>query len=138
MNVPSSGGGGAHVIEDEGTPVAQRTNMNFTGAGVTVTDAGGKTVVTIPGGAGGSVTQAVVSLPYPAQRMHRVVVTDAAVGPTSKIIVVLAGVSDTQANAGDAVDLLSLQAFPGTGNFELQANFLVPHAGPLTINYMIG
>jgi hypothetical protein len=52
MNVPSSGGGGGHVIEDEGTPVAQQTNMNFTGAGVTVSDSGGKTVVSIPGGAG--------------------------------------------------------------------------------------
>lgn len=42
-----------HVIEDEGTPVTQRANMNFTGAGVAVTDAGGKTVVTIAGGGGG-------------------------------------------------------------------------------------
>lgn len=39
---------GGHTIEDEGTPLAQQTNMNFTGTGVTVTDAGGKTVVTIP------------------------------------------------------------------------------------------
>ena len=42
-----------HVIEDEGAPLAQRSIMNFAGAGVTVTDAGGKTVVTIPGGGGG-------------------------------------------------------------------------------------
>ena len=42
--VPSSG----HIIEDEGTPLTQRGNMNFTGAGVTVTDVGGKTVVMIP------------------------------------------------------------------------------------------
>lgn len=38
-----------HVIEEEGTPLTQRANMNFVGAGVTATDAGGKTVVTIPG-----------------------------------------------------------------------------------------
>lgn len=44
----STGTGGGHVIEDEGTPLAQRDNLNFTGAGVTATDAGGKTVVTIP------------------------------------------------------------------------------------------
>ncbi len=43
---------GGHVIEEEGTPVTQRSNMNFTGAGVAVTDAGGKTVVTISGGSG--------------------------------------------------------------------------------------
>lgn len=41
-----------HVIEDEGTPLTQRANMDFVGAGVTATDAGGKTVVTIPGGSG--------------------------------------------------------------------------------------
>jgi len=45
---------GGHVIEDEGTPLAQQSNLNFTGAGVTATDSGGKTLVTIPGGGGGS------------------------------------------------------------------------------------
>lgn len=52
-------GGGGHVIEEEGTPLTQRADLNFVGAGVTATDAGGKTVVTIPGGAsaGGSDTQ---------------------------------------------------------------------------------
>lgn len=38
------------TIEDEGTPVTQRSNINFTGAGVSVADSGGKTVVTIGGG----------------------------------------------------------------------------------------
>jgi hypothetical protein len=42
-----------HVIEDEGTPVTQRSNINFTGPGVSVADSGGKTVVTIAGGGGG-------------------------------------------------------------------------------------
>lgn len=41
---------GGHVIEDEGTPLTQRADLNFVGAGVTATDAGGKTVITIPGG----------------------------------------------------------------------------------------
>lgn len=59
---PSTG----HVIEEEGTPVVQRSNVNFTGAGVSVADTGGKTVVTIAGGAGeafpvGSVFISVVS-----------------------------------------------------------------------------
>jgi hypothetical protein len=48
------GSGGGHIIEDEGTPLTQRADLNFVGAGVTATDSGGKTVVTIPGG-GGSV-----------------------------------------------------------------------------------
>lgn len=42
--------GGGHVIEDDGSPLPQRADLNFVGAGVTATDAGGKTVVTIPGG----------------------------------------------------------------------------------------
>lgn len=44
-----------HVIEDEGVAVTQRGTVNFAGAGVTVTDDGVKTLVTIPGG-GGSLT----------------------------------------------------------------------------------
>jgi len=44
---------GGHVIEDEGTPLPQQSNLNFVGAGVTATDSGGKTLVTIPGGGGG-------------------------------------------------------------------------------------
>jgi len=44
-----AGGGGGHVIEDEGTPLAQQADLNFVGTGVTAADAGGKTVVTIPG-----------------------------------------------------------------------------------------
>jgi hypothetical protein len=47
-----SGGGGGHVIEDEGTPLTQRAALNFVGAGVAVTDDAGNdaTVVTISGG----------------------------------------------------------------------------------------
>lgn len=136
LNVPSSGGGG-HTIEDEGTPLTQRSNMNFTGAGVTVTDVGAKTVVTINGGAGAGVTTAVVTLPYPAKRMHRVSVTDAAVSVPSKIDISIPG-SDTLTNNDDTLDLLSMMALPQAGSFLFIANFLVPHAGPLTINYTVG
>lgn len=45
--VDAAAGGGGHVIENEGTPLAQQTNLNFVGAGVTAADSGGKTVVTI-------------------------------------------------------------------------------------------
>lgn len=46
-------GGSGHSIEDEGTPLAARSKLNFVGAGVTVTDDSGDdaSVVTIPGGA---------------------------------------------------------------------------------------
>lgn len=48
LGAPSGGG---HTIEDEGTPLTQRTKLNFVGAGVTVTDDSGDdaSVVTING-----------------------------------------------------------------------------------------
>lgn len=51
----NAGTGSGHTIQDEGTPLTQRVNLNFVGAGVTVTDDVGNdaTVVTIPGGGGG-------------------------------------------------------------------------------------
>lgn len=49
---PSGGGGGGHTIQDEGTPLTQRTNLNFVGSVVEVTDdvTTDTTVVTIVGG----------------------------------------------------------------------------------------
>jgi len=46
-----SASGGGHTIQDEGTPLTQRTNLNFVGAAVTVTDDAGNdaTLVTITG-----------------------------------------------------------------------------------------
>lgn len=51
-----SGGSGYSIIQDEGTPLPQRTTMNFIGTGVTVTDDGpfGRTNITISGGGSGS------------------------------------------------------------------------------------
>lgn len=43
------------TVQDEGTPLTQRTAINFTGAGVSATDTGGVTTVTISGGGGSSV-----------------------------------------------------------------------------------
>lgn len=45
-----------HVIEDEGTPLTQRANLHFAGAGVTCTDATPDTLCTIPGGGGSTPT----------------------------------------------------------------------------------
>jgi hypothetical protein len=49
QDVADLGGGGGHTIEDEGTPLTQRTKLNFVGASVAVTDDSGDdaTVVTI-------------------------------------------------------------------------------------------
>lgn len=53
VTIEASGTGGGHTIQDEGSPLTQRTNLNFEGAGVTVTDDAGNdaTVVTISSGA---------------------------------------------------------------------------------------
>ena len=55
----SVGGGGGHTIQDEGTPLTQRSNLNFAGTAVTVTDDSGNdaTLVTITSGSGGSVDE---------------------------------------------------------------------------------
>ena len=47
-------GSGGHTIQDDGTPVTQRPNLNFTGPGVTLSDDNGNdaTVVTIANGPG--------------------------------------------------------------------------------------
>jgi hypothetical protein len=53
-------GGSGHTIMDEGSALSARANLDFTGAGVAVTDnaGAGKTVVTIPGpGTAGHVVQ---------------------------------------------------------------------------------
>jgi hypothetical protein len=51
VNWTWGGGSGGHVIQDEGTPLTARANLNFAGTGVTATDDAGNsaTVVTIPG-----------------------------------------------------------------------------------------
>lgn len=41
------------TVEDEGSGLTQRSTVNFTGAGVSCADSGGKTVCTISGGGGG-------------------------------------------------------------------------------------
>lgn len=56
--------GGVTTVEDEGTPLPTQTNMNFTGAGVTASDSGGKTVVDIPGGGGGGASNFPDSVPF--------------------------------------------------------------------------
>jgi hypothetical protein len=48
--------GAISTVQDEGTPLTVRPTLNFVGAGVTATDdaANTRTVITIPGGGGGS------------------------------------------------------------------------------------
>jgi hypothetical protein len=62
-------------------------------------------------------------------------VIDAAMIATDKILVSLAGVAETQANASDSVDPLAMQALAKAGSFDFQVSFLTPAAGPLVVNY---
>lgn len=57
----SSGGGGYSTIQDEGTPLTQRTTVNMTGAGVSCSDSGGITVCTISGGGSGGTSPLILS-----------------------------------------------------------------------------
>jgi hypothetical protein len=45
---------GYATVEDEGTPLTQRSTLNFVGSGVSAADSGGVTTVTISGGGGGT------------------------------------------------------------------------------------
>lgn len=52
----ASGGGGGVTVEDEGTPlVTIADTLDFVGAGVTASGAGGTKTISIPGGGGGGV-----------------------------------------------------------------------------------
>jgi len=125
--------------QDEGTPLGTTTSLNFAGAGVTASGIN-PTLVTIPGGGGGSatVTQVTVNLPSPAKRSHTVVVTDATVNGTSKIVLSLAGAPPSAVHEIEDIEMLSIGGLPATGNFTFQAGFANPISGPILINYMVG
>lgn len=100
-------------------------------------------ISSIPGISGSSgssvaVKQIVVTLPAPASSTQIVTVTDAAVIPTSKIMLSLAGVPPSAVNEADDIDLIDMVAVSGSGNFTFKARFLNPISGPLTINYILG
>lgn len=193
---------GAHIIQDEGTPLTARANLNFIGAGVVATDNGGTnaTDVTIAGSAvsdgdkgdvvvsgGGTIwvvdtnvvtnaklsnvatntikgritagtgspedltpTQVVSMLPLlktaladtgvTAARSKTVVVADAAVATTSKLLVSWGAVVDSDTNHPE-MDNVSFLATPAAGSFTLRvsaSDILELVAGPYRINYLIG
>lgn len=138
-----STGGGYDTIEDEATPLTQRTTINFTGAGVTATDSGGKTVVTIPGGGGGAYgNQAEVDWGANATNecFKEFVIVDASLTGSEYIIAQVA----YEAPTGKDVDELEFDAFvcmcsPAVGQFRLAMHSLLgPAHGTFKINYIIG
>ena len=91
-----------------------------------------------PGASSFSATKVSVTLPFPAKHSHEVTVTDASVTALSDIVLSLAGVAETAENSSDTIDVLGLMAFAAAGSFKLQASFMTPIAGTLSINYALG
>lgn len=87
------------------------------------------------GGGGASISSALLSLPYASKR-HAAIVTDAAITPSSKLILSLGAMPNTEVNADDDIDLLAIQGIAGAGSFQVLLNFLTPIGGNLRINYM--
>lgn len=73
----------ATTIEDKGTPVTARSTINFAGAGVSVADSGGKTIVTIGAAAATTVEKDLGSV---AVTSGKFTITDAAISSTSKVL----------------------------------------------------
>lgn len=81
---PASSGGGYNLVQEEGGALTARTTIDFVGGGVTATDTGSKTQVSIPSGAV-TITAANVAF-TDGDTFRRVSIVDAGVGATSKIV----------------------------------------------------
>jgi hypothetical protein len=135
----AAAGGGYTTIEDEGTPLALRATANFVGSGVTVTDAGGKTVVTIPGAAGSTDIKATtVTVATPATEAS-FTVTDGDVTGSSQINVGWGNCAQSDANH-PGMGAVAFNAIAGTGQFTVEVYSLDGSNlfGPFKLNYLIG
>lgn len=125
------------LVQDEGVSQGYASTINFTGAGVTASISGATATVNIPGGGGGgSATAATITSTVVSTRLEATV-TDASVSATSKIMLSLASMPDTDQTADDDLDIRGMYAIPGTGSFVFRASFNTPFVGPLKINYMV-
>lgn len=114
LNDVISVGGSAHIIEDEGSPLPQRDTINFVGPGVTVTDAGSKTVVTIT--SGGDVVGPVSSVDNILVRFD---------GITGKLIQE-SGISISDADDITNVNSLSVSGRTSTNDLQLTSTNTLP------------
>jgi hypothetical protein len=143
---PNIGGAGGSQLsiqfQDEGVALGTSgtvDTVNFTGAAVTATRATNTVTVNVTGGGGAAtVTQVIVVLPAPANKRHAVIVTDATVNASSKLILSLGQTAATVVNEIEDIQMLSMGAQPGAGVFTFLADFLNPISGPITLNYMVG
>lgn len=110
------------TVQDEGSSLTNRSTINFTGAGVTATDAGGKTVVTIPGGGGSA--PAVQSVSYAAS-----ITPDASAGDTVSVGALTGNLTvnaPTNGVAGQLLRFILRQDSTGGRTVTWNAAFLTP------------
>jgi hypothetical protein len=84
-----------------------------------------------------SIKTSTITAPYPASKIVNQTVTDATVSPTSKIILTLGAILDTDPTCCDDLDMISLYAIPAAGSFQVRAAFQTPFGGTLKLNYMV-
>jgi hypothetical protein len=124
----TGGTGGGHTIQDEGTPLTQRTNLNFVGAGVAVTDDAGNdaTIVTIS--AGGGAIDGSGTATYLAQWTDTDTLENSDISETSGTVVI--NTKDLQVKGG-AVQLgaTGVQLLNSSGNLALASGYLLATSG---------
>lgn len=136
----AAGGSGYSVVQDEGTPLTARSTINFVGAGVTATDSGSVTTVTIPGGGGGgiTVTRATITVPANTVGEYTATVVDGSATGTSKVQCQIAINTAIDQNGPDEVGNMSVYALPGTGSIAFtltkSTGFFV---GPFYVDYFL-
>jgi hypothetical protein len=94
-------------VQDEGTPLTRRDAIDFVGAGVTATDGGNRTIVTIPGSTG--TTYDLTS----AQNASDVDVTLTGSDATTDIVKLVAGTNITLTDSG--TNQITIDAAGGSG-----------------------
>lgn len=108
--------GGYLVVEDEGVALTRRSNINFTGSGVTCADTGGKTVCTVSGGGGGSVNTATGTVTFDGGSLDAyTTVTAAWASPSSVIVCVPTG------EEASVEGLITTVSTKGSGSFVVRA-----------------
>lgn len=94
---------------------------------------------TLPGSGGSLVwSSATVTVPGPkGQFEHVETVIDAAVVPSSVIMMKLAPVTHDDENSPEMVVVEEMVATPGTGQFEVLLTFNELHSGPIKVQYQV-
>jgi len=140
-SVSNSGGGGGggggitqayQTVEEEGTPLTQRSTLVFTGAGVSAADTGGETVVTIPGSGGGGLPAGVVAVEdFVALAASQINAADSLTG-WSAVNVQTAPALDTVEKIEGTASVKTI-VWTGTGNSDLSTKVVYDHPSQIVI-----